>query len=147
MSKDKQIIRLKTLLIELIHQKYMLKERELYHRRIDYAQGLKSVLNKKNLFVNYLYAFNYVKKPLALHCLLLRTFLRSNNTSFFHPTISTPIIHLFINRHPSHTFLDHIHYTLYTITFSPTHYTQHTFFLYILLLCILYMAYLFLFPY
>ena len=94
MSKDKQIIRLKTLLIELIHQKYMLKERELYHRPIHYAQGLKSVFNKKNLFVNYLYAFNYVKKPLALHCLLLTALLRSNNTSTFHHTISTPIIQI-----------------------------------------------------
>jgi hypothetical protein len=65
MSKDKQVIRFKTLLIEVIHQKYMLKERELYHRRIDYAQGLKVFLNKQKFDVIYLLHLNYVKNHLA----------------------------------------------------------------------------------
>jgi hypothetical protein len=75
MSKDKQLIRDAVERckhsLEVIHQKYMLgvgKDRELYHRRIDYAQGLKVYyeLLEKELTCDVPVRFEIIKESFGL---------------------------------------------------------------------------------
>ena len=85
MSKDKQIIRdaVKrfTHELEVIHQKYMLgvgKERELYHRRIDYAQGLKVFYERlqKELLCDVPVRFELRKEPFGLTLVITKDFVK-----------------------------------------------------------------------
>jgi hypothetical protein len=85
MSKDKQIIRDAverfTHELELIHQKYMLgvgKERELYHRRIDYAQGLKVFYERlqKELLCDVPVRFELRKVPYGLTLVITKDFVK-----------------------------------------------------------------------
>jgi hypothetical protein len=75
MSKDKKLIRDAVdrckHSLEVIHQKYMLgvgKDRELYIRRIDYAQGLKVYyeLLEKELTCDVPVRFEIIKDPFGL---------------------------------------------------------------------------------
>jgi hypothetical protein len=83
-SKDKQLIRDAlerfTHELELIHQKYMLsvgKERELYHRRIDYAQGLKVFYQRlqKELLCDLPVRFELRKEPFGLTLVITKGFV------------------------------------------------------------------------
>lgn len=85
MSKDKQIIRdaVKRFKhdLEVIHQKYMLgvgQERELYHRRIDYAQGLKVFyeLLQKELLCDVPVRFELRKEPFGFTLLITKDFFK-----------------------------------------------------------------------
>jgi hypothetical protein len=85
MSKDKQIIRdaVKRFKhdLEVIHQKYMLgvgQERELYHRRIDYAQGLKVFyeLLQKELLCDVPVRFELRKEPFGLTLVITKDFVK-----------------------------------------------------------------------
>jgi hypothetical protein len=84
-SKDKQVIRDAverfTHELELIHQKYMLgvgKERELYHRRIDYAQGLKVFYERlqKELLCDLPVRFELRKEPFGLTLVITKGFVK-----------------------------------------------------------------------
>lgn len=75
MSKDKKIIRDAVERckhsLEVMHQKYMLgvgKDRELYYRRIDYAQGLKVFYEQleKELTCDVPVRFEIFKEPFGL---------------------------------------------------------------------------------
>jgi len=75
MSKDKQLIRDAVERckhsLEVTHQKYMLsvgKDRELYHRRIDYAQGLKVFYEQleKELTCDVPVRFEIIKESFGL---------------------------------------------------------------------------------
>jgi ribosome-associated toxin RatA of RatAB toxin-antitoxin module len=75
MSKDKKMIRDAVRKckheLEVIHQKYMLgvgENRELYHRRIDYAQGLKVCYEQleKELTCDVPVRFEIFKEPFGL---------------------------------------------------------------------------------
>ena len=85
MSKDKKVIRdaVKrfTHELEVIHQKYMLgvgKERELYHRRIDYAQGLKVFYERlqKELLCDVPVRFELRKEPFGLTVVITKDFVK-----------------------------------------------------------------------
>ena len=82
MSKDKQMIRdaVKRFThdLEVIHQKYMLKERELYHRRIDYAQGLKVFYERlqKELLCDVPVRFELRKEPFGLTLVITKDFVK-----------------------------------------------------------------------
>ena len=85
MSKDKQMIRdaVKrfTHELEVIHQKYMLgvgKERELYHRRIDYAQGLKVFYERlqKELLCDVPVRFELRKEPFGLTLVITKGYVK-----------------------------------------------------------------------
>jgi hypothetical protein len=85
MSKDKQIIRdaVKRFKhdLEVIHQKYMLgvgQERELYHRRIDYAQGLKVFYERlqKELLCDVPVRFELRKEPFGLTLVITKDFVK-----------------------------------------------------------------------
>jgi hypothetical protein len=85
MSKDKQVIRdaVKrfTHELEVIHQKYMLgvgKERELYHRRIDYAQGLKVFYERlqKELLCDVPVRFELIKEPFGLTLVITKGYVK-----------------------------------------------------------------------
>ena len=85
MSKDKQIIRQAvkrfTHDLEVIHQKYMLgvgQERELYHRRIDYAQALKVFYERlqKELLCDVPVRFELRKEPFGLTLVITKDFVK-----------------------------------------------------------------------
>ena len=85
MSKDKQVIRdaVKrfTHELEVIHQKYMLgvgKERELYHRRIDYAQGLKVFYEQlqKEIRCDIPVRFELIKEPFGLTLAITKGYVK-----------------------------------------------------------------------
>ena len=85
MSKDKQMIRdaVKrfTHELEVIHQKYMLgvgKERELYVRRIDYAQGLKVFYERlqKELLCDVPVRFELIKEPFGLTLVITKGYVK-----------------------------------------------------------------------
>jgi hypothetical protein len=85
MSKDKQVIRDAverfTHELEVIHQKYMLgvgKERELYHRRIDYAQGLKVFYERlqKELLCDVPVRFELIKEPFGLTLVITKGYVK-----------------------------------------------------------------------
>jgi hypothetical protein len=85
MSKDKKMIRdaVKrfTHELEVIHQKYMLgvgKERELYHRRIDYAQGLKVFYERlqKELLCDVPVRFELIKEPFGLTLVITKGYVK-----------------------------------------------------------------------
>ena len=85
MSKDNQIIREAvkrfTHDLEVIHQKYMLgvgQERELYHRRIDYAQGLKVFYERlqKELLCDVPVRFELRKEPFGLTLVITKDFVK-----------------------------------------------------------------------
>ena len=90
MSKDKKIIRdaLRNCKhdLEVIHQKYMLgvgQERELYQRRIDYAQGLKVfyeqlekvLMCKKELIRDVPLTIALIKEPFGLKVVITKGFV------------------------------------------------------------------------
>jgi hypothetical protein len=85
MSKDKQIIRdaVKRFKhdLEVLHQKYMLgvgEERELYHRRIDYAQGLKVFYERLEKEITYetLVRFELHKEPFGLTLVITKGYVK-----------------------------------------------------------------------
>ena len=85
MSKDKQMIRQAverfTHDLEVIHQKYMLgvgEERELYHRRIDYAQGLKVFYERleKELLCDVPVRFELRKEPYGLTLVITKDYVK-----------------------------------------------------------------------
>ena len=85
MSKDKQMIRQAverfTHDLEVIHQKYMLgvgEERELYHRRIDYAQGLKVFYERleKELLCDVPVRFEVRKEPYGLTLVITKDYVK-----------------------------------------------------------------------
>jgi len=109
MSKDKKLIsdaleRCKHSL-EVIHQKYMLgvgKDRELYHRRIDYAQGLKVYyeLLEKELTCDVPVRFEIIKEPFGLTLVVTKGFVKVKKfvnyspyyiNSEFHNRDKTPV--------------------------------------------------------
>ena len=94
MSKDKQVIRdaVKrfTHELEVIHQKYMLgvgKERELYHRRIDYAQGLKVFYERlqKELLCDVPVRFELIKEPFGLTLVITKGYVKVKQFINFSP--------------------------------------------------------------
>ena len=94
MSKDKQIIRdaVKRFAhdLEVIHQKYMLgvgQERELYHRRIDYAQGLKVFYERlqKELLCDVPVRFELRKEPFGLTLLITKDFIKLKQFIYYSP--------------------------------------------------------------
>jgi hypothetical protein len=112
MSKDKQLIRDAVdrckHSLEVIHQKYMLgvgKDRELYHRRIDYAQGLKVYyeLLEKELTCDIPVRFEIIKEPFGLTLVVTKGFVKvkkfvnyspyyiSGPNSEFHNRDKTPV--------------------------------------------------------
>jgi len=85
MSKDEQMIRDAVdrckHSLEVIHQKYMLgvgKDRELYHRRIDYAQGLKVYyeLLEKELKCDVPVRFEIRKEPFSLTLVVTKGYVK-----------------------------------------------------------------------
>lgn len=85
MSKDKKLIRDAVdrckHSLEVIHQKYMLgvgKDRELYHRRIDYAQGLKVYyeLLVKELKCDVPVRFEIRKEPFGLTLVVTKGYVK-----------------------------------------------------------------------
>lgn len=85
MSKDKQMIRdaVKrfTHELEVFHQKYMLsvgKERELYVRRIDYAQGLKVCYEElqKEIRCDIPVRFELIKEPFGLTLVITKGYVK-----------------------------------------------------------------------
>jgi hypothetical protein len=85
MSKDKQLIRDAVERckhsLEVMHQKYMLgvgKDRELYHRRIDYAQGLKVFYEQleKELRCDVPVRFELIKDPFGLTLVVTKGFVK-----------------------------------------------------------------------
>ena len=85
MSKDKQMIRdaVKRFThdLEVIHQKYMLgvgEERELYHRRIDYAQGLKVFYERleKELLCDVPVRFELRKEPFGITLVITKGYVK-----------------------------------------------------------------------
>jgi hypothetical protein len=112
MSKDKKLIRDAVdrckHSLEVIHQKYMLgvgKDRELYHRRIDYAQGLKVYyeLLEKELTCDIPVRFEIIKEPFGLTLVVTKGFVKvkkfvnyspyyiSGPNSEFHNRDKTPV--------------------------------------------------------
>jgi hypothetical protein len=109
MSKDKQLIRdaLERCKhsLEVIHQKYMLgvgKDRELYHRRIDYAQGLKVYyeLLEKELTCDVPVRFEIIKEPFGLTLIVTKGYVKVKKfvnyspyyiNSEFHNRDKTPV--------------------------------------------------------
>ena len=85
MSKDKQIIRDAVRKckhqLEVAHQKYMLgvgEHRELYYRRIDYAQGLKVFYEQleKELICDVPVTFELIKEPFGLILVITKGFVK-----------------------------------------------------------------------
>jgi hypothetical protein len=85
MSKDEKMIRaaLKNCKhqLEVCHQKYMLsvgKDRELYYRRIDYAQGLKVYYEQleKELICDVPVSFELIKEPFGLTIVITKGFIK-----------------------------------------------------------------------
>ena len=67
--------------LKVIHQKYMLgvgKERELYHRRIDYAQGLKVCYEQlgKELICDIPVRFELIKEPFGLTLVITKGYVK-----------------------------------------------------------------------
>ena len=67
--------------LEVVHQKYMLgvgEDRELYHRRIDYAQGLKVFYEQleKELICNVPVRFELRKEPFGLTIVITKDFIK-----------------------------------------------------------------------
>ena len=112
MSKDKKLIRDAVERckhsLEVMHQKYMLgvgKDRELYHRRIDYAQGLKVYyeLLEKELTCDIPVRFEIIKEPFGLTLVVTKGFVKvkkfvnyspyyiSGPNSEFHNRDKTPV--------------------------------------------------------
>jgi hypothetical protein len=109
MSKDKKLIRDAVdrckHSLEVIHQKYMLgvgKDRELYHRRIDYAQGLKVYyeLLEKELTCDVPVRFEIIKEPFGLTLVVTKGFVKVKKfvnyspyyiNSEFHNRDKTPV--------------------------------------------------------
>jgi hypothetical protein len=109
MSKDKKLIRDAVdrckHSLEVIHQKYMLgvgKDRELYHRRIDYAQGLKVYyeLLEKELTCDIPVRFEIIKEPFGLTLVVTKGFVKVKKfvnyspyyiNSEFHNRDKTPV--------------------------------------------------------
>ena len=109
MSKDKQLIRDAVERckhsLEVIHQKYMLgvgKDRELYHRRIDYAQGLKVYyeLLEKELTCDVPVRFEIIKEPFGLTLVVTKGYVKVKKfvnyspyyiNSEFHNRDKTPV--------------------------------------------------------
>ena len=85
MSKDKKVIRDAVRKckhqLEVIHQKYMLgvgENRELYVRRIDYAQGLKVFYEQleKELICDVPVRFELIKEPFGLTLVITKDFVK-----------------------------------------------------------------------
>ena len=85
MSKDKKMIRDAVERckhsLEVMHQKYMLgvgKDRELYHRRIDYAQGLKVFYEQleKEVRCDVPVRFKIIKEPFGLTLVVTKGFVK-----------------------------------------------------------------------
>jgi hypothetical protein len=85
MSKDEKMIRAAVRKckhsLEVCHQKYMLsvgKDRELYYRRIDYAQGLKVYYEQleKELICNVPVRFELIKEPFGLTIVITKDFIK-----------------------------------------------------------------------
>ncbi len=67
--------------LEVCHQKYMLsvgKDRDLYHRRIDYAQGLKVYYEQleKELLCDVPVRFELRKEPFGLTLVITKNFIK-----------------------------------------------------------------------
>jgi hypothetical protein len=67
--------------LEVVHQKYMLgvgQDRELYHRRIDYAQGLKAFYEQleKELICDVPVRFELRKEPFGLTLVITKNFIK-----------------------------------------------------------------------
>jgi len=67
--------------LEVVHQKYMLgvgQDRELYHRRIDYAQGLKVFYEQleKELICDVPVRFELRKEPFGLTLVITKNFIK-----------------------------------------------------------------------
>jgi hypothetical protein len=112
MSKDKKLIRDAVERckhsLEVTHQKYMLgvgKDRELYHRRIDYAQGLKVFYEQleKEVRCDVPVRFKIIKEPFGLTLVVTKGFVKvkkfvnyspyyiSGPNSEFHNRDKTPV--------------------------------------------------------
>jgi hypothetical protein len=85
MSKDEKMIRAAVRKckhsLEVCHQKYMLsvgKDRELYYRRIDYAQGLKVYYEQleKELICDVPVRFELIKEPFGLTIVITKDFIK-----------------------------------------------------------------------
>jgi hypothetical protein len=85
MSKDEKMIRAAVRKckhsLEVCHQKYMLsvgKDRELYYRRIDYAQGLKVYYEQleKELICDVPVRFELIKEPFGLTIVITKNFIK-----------------------------------------------------------------------
>jgi len=85
MSKDEKMIRAAVRKckhsLEVCHQKYMLsvgKDRDLYHRRIDYAQGLKVYYEQleKELLCDVPVRFELRKEPFGLTLVITKDFIK-----------------------------------------------------------------------
>jgi len=85
MSKDEKMIRAAVRKckhsLEVCHQKYMLsvgKDRDLYHRRIDYAQGLKVYYEQleKELLCDVPVRFELRKEPFGLTLVITKNFIK-----------------------------------------------------------------------
>jgi hypothetical protein len=85
MSKDEKMIRAALRKckhsLEVCHQKYMLsvgKDRELYYRRIDYAQGLKVYYEQleKELICDVPVSFELIKEPFGLTIVITKGFIK-----------------------------------------------------------------------
>ena len=94
MSKDKKLIRDAVERckhsLEVMHQKYMLdvgKDRELYHRRIDYAQGLKVYyeLLEKELTCDVPVRFEIIKDPFGLTLVVTKGSVKVKNFVNYSP--------------------------------------------------------------
>jgi hypothetical protein len=109
MSKDKKLIRDAVERckhsLEVMHQKYMLgvgKDRELYHRRIDYAQGLKVFYEQleKEVRCDVPVRFKIIKEPFGLTLVVTKGFVKVKKfvnyspyyiNSEFHNRDKTPV--------------------------------------------------------
>ena len=109
MSKDKKLIRDAVERckhsLEVTHQKYMLgvgKDRELYHRRIDYAQGLKVFYEQleKEVRCDVPVRFKIIKEPFGLTLVVTKGFVKVKKfvnyspyyiNSEFHNRDKTPV--------------------------------------------------------
>ena len=94
MSKDKQVIRdaVKrfTHELEVFHQKYMLgvgKERELYYRRIDYAQAFKVFYEQLEKEITYetLVRFEIRKEPFGITLVITKGYVKVKQFINFSP--------------------------------------------------------------
>jgi hypothetical protein len=127
MSKDKKLIRDAVERckhsLEVMHQKYMLgvgKDRELYHRRIDYAQGLKVFYEQleKEVRCDVPVRFKIIKEPFGLTLVVTKGFVKVKKfvnyspyyiNSEFHNRDKTPVsqqmeIPDFLRRYAQHCY-------------------------------------------